>query len=527
MSGPPSLEHDAQAPASVTSPTGASVARGGIWEIAASVIPQFYVVVQSIFIARYLGPTGVGQVAFITLVVLTSSTLFTLGMPTALLRFTGRLIGSARGGAAHALYRWTWRFQAVAAALNFLLLALVAVFGGNPPGAWVLAGVIAAGTVMNGIASSFLRGMMQWRRARLIGIVSGSVALAFKLVALRLGGGITALFLIDATAITVNVAGTEFLARRAARGLPPPPRKAEDVRPLLRFAGVASLNAFVLLVVYQRTEVFFLAHYGTTTEIAIYAIPFSIVSALLLFPRAVGSALAPAVATLWGGGELERIRAGFGRAMRIVLLLVVLITAVAASLGPTGIRIVYGPKFAGSGLILEILLIALPFVAFTTLSSALLLGIGRQWGLTIITSIAAIANLGLDWLIIPAHGAVGAAVANTLAQLIGSIPLLLYAVHVIGSVSLHFGKLVRAIVAGALAAAVALMVVSILPLVVGFLVASVAFTATFVAVCLILRPIPVSDARWAEVTIGGWGHGLVGVVCRRFSARVPVVDAAT
>ena len=44
-------------------PTGATVARGGLWETAATVIPQLYVVVQSIFIARYLGPTGVGQVA--------------------------------------------------------------------------------------------------------------------------------------------------------------------------------------------------------------------------------------------------------------------------------------------------------------------------------------------------------------------------------------------------------------------------------------------------------------------------------
>jgi O-antigen/teichoic acid export membrane protein len=511
----------------MSSPTGASVARGGVWEVAASVIPQFYVVVQSIFIARYLGPTGVGQVALITLVVLTTTTLFTLGMPTALLRFTGRLIGAGRGGAAHALYRWTWRFQAVAAALNFVLLALVAVFGGQPPDAWVLAGVIAVGTVMNGIASSFLRGMMQWRRARLIGIVSGSVALGLKLVALSLGGGITALFAIDAIAITANVVGTELLARRAAHSLPPPPKKAQDVRPLLKFAGIASLNAFVLLVVYQRTEVFFLAHYGNKTEIAIYAIPFSIVSALLLLPRAVGSALAPAVATLWGGGEIERIRTGFGRAMRIVLLLVVAVTASAATFGPAGIEIVYGQEFSGAGLILEILIIALPFVAFTTLGSALLLGIGRQWGLTIITGTAAVANIALDWLIIPSHGAVGAAVANTTAQLIGSIPLLIYALHVIGSVSFHFGRLLRAIAAGVLAAGVALAVMWALPLIVGFLVAVIAFSFTFVIVCLILRPIPASDARWAEVSIGGWGHGLVGVVCRRFSAPGPVAEVAT
>src|SRR5439155_23205669 len=138
-----------------------------------------------------------------------------------------------------------------------------------------------------------------------------------------------------------------------------------------------SLNVFVTLIVYQRTEVFFLAHFSTDTQVALYSIPFSIVTALLLLPRAIAGAVAPAFATLWGAGEMERIRSGFSRSIRIVLLIVIVLTLMAVTLMPAAIRLFYGPAFTGAGPVVVILCATLPFVPLSVLSASLLLAIGR------------------------------------------------------------------------------------------------------------------------------------------------------
>jgi O-antigen/teichoic acid export membrane protein len=189
-------------------PIGGAVARGGLWEIASTVIPQAFLVVQSIFIARYLGTTGVGTIALISLVAYSGSALLTLGLPSALLRFTGRLLGEGRGHEAVGLYRWAMLFESVVAALFFAGMAIAGLLGATPPVAWALAGVVAAGSIMNSVSSAFLRGQMRWRQARIFGMVTGGINVGLTILALALGGGITVVFAIDAVTVIINVAGT-------------------------------------------------------------------------------------------------------------------------------------------------------------------------------------------------------------------------------------------------------------------------------------------------------------------------------
>jgi O-antigen/teichoic acid export membrane protein len=512
-------------------PIGETVARGGVWEVASSVIPQLFTVVQSIFIARYLGPTGVGTIAFISLIVYSGSTLLTLGLPSALLRFTGRLIGEGRGKEAVVLYRWTMRVEAIVAALFFAGMATAAYLGAHPPAAWVFAGVVAAGGIVNSVSSAFLRGQLKWRQARIFGMTTYGVNVGFTILILVLGGGISAVFAIDAITVIVNVTGTEALARRSTReleaspGLEPARSGRAERRRMVRFAGVSSINLFISLIVFQRTEVFFLAHYSTPTQVAIYSIPFSLVSALILVPHAIGNALAPAVATLWGAGHTDRIRTGFGRATRILLLILVVITSFALTVAPTAIRIVYGEEFAAAGQIMSILTVTVPFVPLGALSAALLVGIGRQWALTFIGLVAVVINLGLDWLLIPRYDAVGAAIANSTAQVLGSVPLFLYAVWIIGGVTLHFSKLIRGVVVAAVAALAGEVPLQTLPLVTGFVLGVAAFVGALLAAGLVLRPIAAADGVWMNETLGHWGNGLAGFVSRWFSAPIRVAPA--
>jgi O-antigen/teichoic acid export membrane protein len=321
--------------------------------------------------------------------------------------------------------------------------------------------------------------------------------------------------------VLANVIGTQRLSRRAARAIPPPAPERPAVAPVVRFAAIASINIFISLVVYQRTEVFFLAHYSTDTEIALYSIPFAAVAALILVPRAIGLTLAPAIATLWGGGEVERIRSGLSRSLRIVVLLNTVVTALAAALMPAAIKLAYGSAFSRSGPVALIMLATVPFVPLSALSMSLLVGIGRQWAITIVGIAATVVDLILDWTLIPRYGAIGAAIANTGAQLTGSIPLAFYALGTIGGITLHGRTLLRGIGAAAVAGLCAALAAHAFSPAPGLVLGLVVFAVTFTLASLVLRPLGSDDARWIDETLGGWAYGLVRLATRSMSVRAP------
>src|SRR5207237_1159375 len=75
--------------------------------------------------------------------------------------------------------------------------------------------------------------------------------------------------------------------------------------------------------------------------------------------------------------ESERIRTGFGRALRLMSLATLPLTAAALALGPRAIEVVYGSSYNGAGSALRLLSLGFPLVPLVSVSNALLLGIGR------------------------------------------------------------------------------------------------------------------------------------------------------
>src|ERR1700748_2997433 len=101
-----------------------SVVTGGLWTLLNRALPQAQLLILSIVIARYLGPTDMGRQSYIAFVSLALVQAATAGLPGALTRCVGELLGARRGGQAMSLHRLTRRAELVAAAL--LLAAMCA-----------------------------------------------------------------------------------------------------------------------------------------------------------------------------------------------------------------------------------------------------------------------------------------------------------------------------------------------------------------------------------------------------------------
>src|SRR5207249_1415017 len=115
---------------------------------------------------------------------------------------------------------------------------------------------------------------------------------------------------------------TAALARRAVTDIAatetPPGALRREV---LRYAGLASFQVILAIIVWRRSEFLFLDRYAGDSEIALYSIAYAATNALTLIPVGIASVLIPAVSTLHGAGETDRIRIGFARALRLMLTL--------------------------------------------------------------------------------------------------------------------------------------------------------------------------------------------------------------
>jgi O-antigen/teichoic acid export membrane protein len=495
--------------------TAPSVVSGGLWTLLNRVLPQAQLLVLSIIVARYLGPTDMGRQSFIAFVAIALVQVATAGMPIALVRFIGELIGARRGGHAMSLYAFTRRVERVAAALVAATLIVVALAGADPRAAWALAGVSAALAVLQAVPMSLLAGAQRWREGSVPGLVTGIVTVPLTIVVLEAGGGITGLFGLEAAAVFTNLLWTSALARRLGKQLP----EAEPVPPELRrrvlsFAGSTSIIVIIHFVVWRRSELFVLQHYSTDSQIAFYSIAFAAISGLSKLPETIEAVSIPAVANLVGTGEEERIRRGFWRAMRLLVLATLPLVAGVAVTGPALLTLAYGEAYAGAGSVLLVMLAPVILQPMLRLSEGILYALGRVRFIVIAGLFATAADLLLAFLLIPSMDAVGAAIANGVAILVAGVPALALAVHLHRPVSLPAGPLLRALLV-----ALAVAGASWAALSVGTLVAVVAGVLAFFVVAFVVRPLSAQDAEWLSDALGrGGARGVAAGFVRRIGA---------
>jgi len=510
---------DASAAGAAEATTGASLLAGSAWATAARVIPQLYTLVISVAAGRILGTELFGRQSFIAFVSLSVVLLLTAGLPVALMRYVGESLGRGDGAAVRGLVAWAWRIEFVAALIGAGCLAGAALLGADPGGAWLLAAAAAAAGILHAVPSALLIGAQRWRAASVVGIVSGLVGAAATIAVLAAGGGITGMFAVEAAVSVVNLGITSRLARGALAGLganPAPASRAVEIRGEAgRYALLASAGVLVTLVVWRRSEVFFLERFSTDAEIAFYSVAFAAFMALAQFPAAISSVVSPAVATLYGAGADERIRLGYERALRLLLLLALPLTAGALTLGPAALRLAYGDEFSEAGTVFLILAAWFPVFPLVNMSRGVLTGVGRVKVPLVVGAVAAAVDVGLALALTPSRGAIGAAIANVGAQLAAALPLLVYTARVVGSTGWRPWPLWRILVASLLAGAAAWAVVALEDGPVGVAAAALLGAAVLGLVALILRVLDPDDAAWLEQAAGRRLGGGVGRLCRR------------
>jgi O-antigen/teichoic acid export membrane protein len=372
-----------------------------------------------LIVSRALGPSGRGDVVFLTAIAWLSSHLATMGVQEA-----NANIAAAEPRLRPALAANSIVFAALlGAGVVGLLTGLIALFpaiaADSDPGLRSLT-FLALPVFILAVYLRFLvqadYGFAVTNIAWLLGPLANVVvnALLAALGQLSVGTAI-------GTWIAGQLLGALLLVWHVARGL------AGFGRPDLRLArrtiafGLKSHVGRIMLLGNYRLDQWLLGAISGSRELGLYSVAVAWAEALWYLPTALAAVQRPDVVradrrTASAQAAIAfRVSAAVTAAMAVVMIVVAPVLCVTA----------FGDEFRGATDDLRVLVLgAVGVVALKQLGSALT-GQGRPGAASAGISVAFLATVVLDVILIPAHGGLGAAVASSVSYILGGLAIML------------------------------------------------------------------------------------------------------
>lgn len=403
---------------------GDSIGRGSAPLFWAQVVGNAGLLVAVVPIARELGPTGRGTVAFITVTAIIAATLARLGVTEATTVFCARR-PAQRPALLTNLLLSVSTAALVAAVVVCGTLELVPRL--RPPGIGDAELAVLAGAMFaSGLADAGYMFVLGCSRFRLHALVTATAAWLYAgtMWLLAVTGEIT---VVHATLIWVVTqaakAAVLLTASVRAEGLGRPEPRL--LRESLAF-GVRAWIGTLSTAFNDRLDQILVALLASEAVLGIYATAVNAFDVLLYLAAAAATAMVPLVARADPALRTGRVLAAF----RAVALVTAIGIALAAAVGPELIRLVFGAGFHDSAApFLWLLPGALGFAALAIFSSALV-GSSAPGHSSAGPFVSLVLGIGLDFLLVPPLGASGAAIAASAGLIAGgAVALVLYRRH--------------------------------------------------------------------------------------------------
>lgn len=223
-------------------------------------------------------------------------------------------------------------------------------------------------------------------------------------------------------------------------------RGRELWRPLVRVALPVGLSG-VLITIYYRIDSVLLFNLRGAEEAGIYGAAYRFLDPLHFLPVSVMAATVPVMAAL-RESDPARMRRLIQRGGEYLVIAALGALAVTIPLSPTIVDLVLGDGYERTAGVLPVLMLAFVFISLGYLSGYLVPMVNKQWRLVGYAAFGAVANVGLNLLLIPSYGALGAAWATVVTEAAVN-GLALVTVFVALRFKPKLGRLVRALFAAA------------------------------------------------------------------------------
>ena len=411
------------------------IARNILHFLASNAVTFVLGMAASIVMARSLGPNDLGifhQVSWFAGLV---SVVLSLGFITSITKFTAQYRAEGRHGDVLSAIRFIFYVEtAIALAATAGLLAFAARIADHyfsPDQGWIfmLAFLAITPGMQTAIFSAALEGAQVFRYQTLHSVTITPLALLTKVWLMLSGYGLVSLFWSNLAFSLVNIAFFYWAARREGllrgwfrRG---PGAEAADKRWKAEILGynrsIVPIH-FLDLVVWSRSENYFLGRYCSASQIAYYNLAHNLITRLAgILPSLLWKILLPLASAQHGRSESEKMGRTYTLALRYAGVAAFPTIAVCFVAAYELVVIFYGRAYAEAEACFQILCVSALFSSLAQPGAAVMYASNRQGFILRYGSVLAVLNLGLDFWLIPRYGARGAAVCYAVTTSLGVI----------------------------------------------------------------------------------------------------------
>lgn len=473
--------------------TTRTVARNSFWYAFESVSSLVLVFATTIPIARVLGPERLGYFNYIMWLANVSA-IVGIGNPSVTHKYMAEYIGKGEGGIARSIFYRTLRTQFFTA-LAATLFGEVLVFTLSDPRYRLISffqvlSILPA--MLNGIPSQANNAIVNMKANVAGGLVSAAIYLVGVILSLWLGWNLLGIAIAFALSRAAELAIRIVPVIRWVNKVEPIGIPSDLTRTMRSFLLHSAALMLLNMVVWDRSDVVLLRYLShDLSQISFFSTPFSLIEKAVLIPQVFGHALGVSMMAEYGKNPARAAQLAASAGRYLYLLAGPLLFGLALLSGPV-IRLLYGSKYLPA---IPVLAVAAALALFKPLflpAQYLFRAHNRQAPMLIWNTICGGVNAGIDWLLIPGLGALGAAIGNGTAQALAVIGLWVIARKMLG-VRLDYFSLAKITLAMAAMAPPVLLLARILPAYLAIPAGVAAGAVVFVAAARLLRVVAAED----------------------------------
>lgn len=394
------------------------ISRNSIFLLAGQLVDRAGSYIFILYLTRVMGAEAFGKYLTVTALVGMAGGLVDFGLYNLIVRDMAR----NRTGISSYLSR-VIPFRLVLAGVGYLGVVVAAGLLGYPADLrtliWI-AGLVLVLGVPGALLSSGLDALEHMHRSALCGMLGRVLAIALGIAALILGLGLRGAFVGSLVAAGVTWITLLIVGRRSGVKL----GWVID-RPFLVTLVRGSLPYAVMAVglVQLNLDFVLLSRFYGPQEVGMYGAARKPLEYLALIPNSVTGALLPTMAAEFSFSG-ERFWRGYGAVVYLLICLALPLAVIAILLRERLIVALFGQAFLPAAAAVPALALSLVivFLLFPTSLIAFSAGLVREFLPTF--TFNALAGIGLQWLLIPRYGYVGASLSFLASCLIGGLTLL-------------------------------------------------------------------------------------------------------
>ncbi|MEJ8476538.1 lipopolysaccharide biosynthesis protein [Roseibium algae] len=407
---------------------------------------------SSIIVARLLGAEGTGAVAFSLWVAMTAATVVNFGIPSILLRYMTRFNREENpgGGLARLLLI---RFL-VPVILTAAGIGLYAIWrwqhGGDvnhPPSLWVMTSLLLVSYTTASFAEAAARGLNKFDETARLAFYG--CLLQLPLIALG------AYFFGVAGALVGHVARHLPQACRAIFYVRQIPDEVVEIQPKMAIFGRNTWFSNVVgMLVWSRSEFFFLGLYLSTTQIGYYAAGLTLAGLVIQLPTQMIAALTPHIGKQHDDNDHARINRTYQRVMLWLCLFILPICFGGAAIMGELLPFLFGSDFSDAVWV-SIVLVGFAFITALSLVPSTIIAARERTDFYLYASpIMAVISMGSFAVVTPIAGDIGTAWVRTAVHTTWFFWLVIFCWHTL-NVRLNILELGKVVAAAALCAGAA------------------------------------------------------------------------